>query len=82
MRGCRVDIFCLRLTKTIRAVQLAVPHQNKLLRTRATELGFGFGLGVGEVVLDDVFLGLFETVRNASEGDIVEYLLSSNVAQR
>ena len=38
---------------------------------RAAELGFGFGLGVGEVVLDDVFLGFLKLMRNASEGDIV-----------
>ena len=50
---------------------LPVPFQNQLLRARAAELEMRFGLGVGEVVLPNCFLGLFETVRGTCAGDVI-----------
>ena len=50
---------------------LPVPFQNQLLRARAADLKMSFGLGVGEVVLSGCFLGLFETLRVASAGDVI-----------
>ena len=48
-----------------------VPYQNKLLRLRASELNLEFGLGVGEIVIDNSYLGLFETIRSATDGDCI-----------
>lgn len=50
---------------------LPAPFQNQLLRNRANDLNMNFGLGVGEVVLSECFLGLFETLRIAQPGDII-----------
>ena len=50
---------------------LPVSHQNQLLRLRANELNFGFGLGVGELVIETSYLGLFETIRLSSDGDCI-----------
>ena len=57
--------------KTFGTFNLPVPYQNKLLRMRASELGTSFGLGVGEIVLPDCYIGLFETLRTANPGDII-----------
>lgn len=50
---------------------LPVPYQNELLRNRAQKLECHYGLGVGELVLDGIYLGLFETVRSTKKGDII-----------